>query len=739
MAAALKRFWAKRPLFGIAIILVAILAVEAFAPQWIFAGIFAGALLPLLLKYWRVSLVVAALGVFLIVSLRWRDSRQAEDEKRFAILGLRNVEGRVIEDGFGENGKWSATVRLHGAELGGRKIRWSGTGETPPAGTEMKARGTFSALEIPRNPGSPDRSQRLRNEGVVANFRASQVYSKRWISAFSASTARFKKGFRESIVAGLDEENIPAKVIRAVTLGERSRDSLDLVRSFRESGTLHVFTVSGLHVAMVGGIIWLILKWMGIPRRQAIPLIIAVMFGYVWLTGSGPAAVRAAWMGAVFLTAFALRRRTDLLNALGAVLLLSLIWDPRMIRMPGVQLSYGVVAAIGLGTMFARRCFEWIAEEETFLPKSEMGWWQRKWLHLRQQFATGLAVSLAASVGSTPLSMFHFGIVTPVSVIATVILVMQVWLLLVLALLSAALHPLSEKASVFVNQGNALVATICAGTADLFSKIPGAWVETRFPSQESLVIYDLDYGAAAACFASTTRNAVMIDAGGSFSLEREIGPSLRQLGMNPDAFIFTHQDAGHTADERLLTAMFPIHQVAQGMPEPLKAWSKGIETRTPHRGDILDFGGGAQAEILLSPHDKILGSVSDDRVMVFRMDWHGRKILWFSDAGRLSEQALLDSGIDLKADVIIAGFHESDLSLTDEFIAAVAPQAIVIPRPPGSVVDLYRTAQIVRWRKAGLTIIDQLRTGGLTVTIAGNGDLLFNGYLDESKAIVPCR
>ena len=61
-------------------------------------------------------------------------------------------------------------------------------------------------------------------------------------------------------------------------------------------------------------------------------------------------------MAAVFLGAFVFRRRPDALNSLGAVLLATLLWDGRLLFQTGVQLSYGVVAAIIIGASAGGRC-----------------------------------------------------------------------------------------------------------------------------------------------------------------------------------------------------------------------------------------------------------------------------------------------------------------------------------------------------------------------------------------------
>ncbi|MEP2776935.1 MAG: ComEC/Rec2 family competence protein [Luteolibacter sp.] len=732
----------KRPLFVLAGGLVVLLAAYSVAPQLLLPAIllFAWALGWLADKGFRFRICVALLGLVVVLGARWRDKRQADDEARFAVMGLREVEGRLIEDAAGSDGRWSAVARLRGSGMDGKKVSWMGVGEPPPAGTELKGPGVFGKLEMGRNPGSPDRAKMLRLKGVVAVFRADEMIGERWIGPYSTAAAEVKSGFYEAIVAGLDENGRAAKVIRAVVLGERSEDSLGLVRGFRESGTLHVFTVSGMHVMMLGSMIWFVLKWTGMPRRSAIPMIIVAMFGYAWLTGNGPAAMRAAWMGTVFLGAFTLRRRTDLLNALGAVLLVSLIWDPRMIRLPGVQLSYGVVAAIGLGTHAMRWCFSWLAKEEEFLPASEMGTAQRLWLSVRRKTAEALSVSAAASVGSAPLAAYHFGLVAPISVVATVVLVPIVYALLALALVSALINTFWENGSCAINRINSHAAMACAETSLFFAALPGSSLPAALPRADRLIIYDLDYGASAACFAPSTGNAVLIDTGGAFSLEGEIGTSLMRLGIRPDSAILTHADSGHVVPPGLLSEMFGMRQVASGMiPAPgsvAREWEEadhGMRISRPKKGDRLDLGNGAYAEILLSPHEELVGSLADDRAMVFMLNWAGWKILWLGDAGRLSEVAMLESGVDLKADVIVAGLHESDISLTQNFVHNVSPQAIVIPRRAGIEMDGFRGRQRRLWEKAGVKTMDQALTGGLTVSVGSGGKLVFEGFVDDSE------
>ena len=742
MKAEMRQLWVRRPLFYLAVGLVFLAFCEEFLGNFAWLAAVPWVWLAFVGGRWKGCGWAVLTSIFLLSSTQWTKQVQAADEAFFTHLGIREMQGRLLEDGDGDDGRWTAIAQLEGGDFSGKKVKWIGSGEPPPAGTMLRANGIFGNLQTERNPGTIDRSKRLRDLGVVASFRASEMRADQWTGPVAVWAAHVRKTFRDGIVAGLDENGIEAKTIRAMVLGEKARDSMELIDAFRNSGTLHVFSVSGLHVAMLGSIVWFVLKWCGVVRRWAIPAIIVVMFGYVWLTGNGPAALRAAWMGTIFLSAFMLRRRADLLNTLGAVLLISMLIDSRVIRMPGVQLSYGVVAAIGMLTVCARKWFGWIAAEEDFLPDRESGRWRKGWLIFRRKLADSLAVSSAASLGSVPLTMFHFGLFTPISVIGTVVLVPLVYWLLSLALAAAVVYPVWQGGAVLLNRGNAMIARASVETAEFFAAIPGASVSTNVRESDSLVIYDLPFGNSAACFGAARHHAVLIDSGNDRSMEIEVGPSLRRLGLEPDSMLISHADSGHACTPQLLREIFPIQQVAMGVDlagsELASGWKKlssgGVRQAFLRKGDRFKLGGGAYGEVLHSAADGQASSLTDDQCLVFMMHWKGWKILWTSDAGRHAEAAMLASGTDLKADAIIAGIHETDFSLTPDFLEKVDPELIVIGSPASSEMDTSRTIQQGKWRKKGIRVLAMEQTGGITVTCEEG--LVFSGYFDGSRTVL---
>ena len=740
-------FYERHPLFVAAMVTVTCVALT---DQNIFLGITAAVLLGilgLLLKGWRHGLAWLVCGGLALGGYVARDEFRKSTESKLLGSTGGEMQGKVLADGKGSR-FWAAPVVLQSGSQAGAKVWWEGRGEVPVAGAVVKGRGNFSPLPPPRNPGEFDQAAWLRSQGVAAVFEATLSNGSVTTSRLAEWGARIRQSFRAAVTAGLVEDSQQARVIRAIVIGEQPQDSDVLVAAFRNSGTLHAFSVSGLHVAMVGSIAWLILRLIGVPRRWAVLALLPLIFGYSWLTGNSAPAVRSAWMAAVFLGAFVFRRRPDLLNALGAVLLAAMLFDGRLLFQPGVQLSYGVVAAISVGTAWTSRAFSWLAKPELYLPLALMTPWQTRWLNFRRNLAQSLGVSLSAGIGSTPLTAFHFGLVTPISIFAGIVLVPLVFVLLCAALLSVAFYPVALPVSRWVTQVNAKVADACVLTAQGFSAIPGGHFQIPQTYQPFLLIYDLEHGAGAACFSGVNEGAVLLDCGDFHSFKSRVAPSLRRLGITPDSVVLSHPDGDHLGGGAPVWEAFPIKQVllpVESSRSPaFRSWlndapKAGILTLQAAKLPWLPMPDGARLEILHFPDPLAQSATADERVAIFRLQWRGWKILLTSDAGVGAELALLDAHQDISADVIITGHHRGDITLTDRFLDAVQPQVILASNSVFPISERLDPNRVTFWRSRGIQVIDQAKSGGVTLTIEASGGLRLTGFADHSSLILQPR
>lgn len=744
----LARQCGRHPLFAVALVaavcvlttacsiwLAAPLGLLFAATGWRFVG-------------WKTGLAWALCG-FLATGVYLARTRAAHaDEQVLLAFPGGEIHGRMLKDAKQAGMVWRGIAVLESGPRPGAKVWWEGGGEIPVAGARVTARGNFSPLQAARNPGEFDQAGWLRGQGVCAAFRAGWVDGEVSTGRWAAFGAWMRRGFRLAITDGLDETSQEAAVIRAIVIGEPPPDAEELVAAFRNSGTLHAFSVSGLHVAMAGAIGWWVLRMAGVSRRRAVLLLLPMIFGYSWITGNSPPAVRSAWMAAVFLCAFVTRRRPDLLNSLGAVLLAAALWDGRLLFLPGVQLSYGVVAAIAIGVGLTSRIFTWMALPPLYLPRDHLNRWQKFWWRLRQKTAQSLGVSVAAAVGSTPLTAWHFGLVTPVSILAGVVMVPLVFALLAAALFAAAFHPALPALSRQVNRANGWIAKSCTFTAEKFAAIPGGHFQIRPERKPFLLVYDLDHGAGAACFSGGDGSGVLLDCADLSQFKRRLAPSLRRLGVTPDSVVLSHPDGGHLGGGAQVWEAFQIRQallpVEKARSPALDAWAEdapkaGIRTLQAAAISGLPLPDGARLEILHVPDPHQQHAIADERVCVFRLHWRGWKLLFTSDAGVGTEQKMLASGRDLQADVIIAGRHRTDLSLGDRFLDAVRPQAIVASHADFPVAEKLDPGVVAFWKSRGIRVIHQGLSGGVTLRGDDDGNLRLEGFADKSVTVLKRR
>lgn len=728
-------FFRLNPLFGGALAAVIVIAACNPGLAWGTAAALGIAALAWWLTGWRGALFVLLCGLAAAGSLWKRETDRSAATRTLTSLVRPTVSGRLLADARATTSGWSAPVKLEGS---GAKVWWLGIGNPPVEDAVVESRGKFSEAEAPRNPGEFDQVQWFRQQGLSTMFSAEPgTVATGW---WAENAAWWRRKFREAVTVGLPEDSQEAQVIRAVVVGEYPRGEDQLIAAYRDSGALHAFSVSGMHVALAGIIAWWVLGWSRVSRRAAVPLLIGLMFGYSWISGNSPPALRSAWMGAVFLGAFLFRREPRLLNSLGLVLLVTALWEGRLLLLPGVQLSYGVVAVIGvLGSPFC----EWLgrfAKHDPYLPGVLLTSGQRRWYSWLRKATDNIAVAAVAWIGSTPLTLWHFRMTTPVAVLAAIPMSLGIFALMVLAAFSTSLFPFSKNAAASVNQLNGRVANGCTSMAETFARLPFGNTHFDRVPKPFLLVYDLEYGAGATCFASDS-GAVLIDCGDRRTFHRTIASSLKNLEVSPDAVMLSHADGGHVGGGTELLQTAKIRQVVLPVEKarsPLyKVWqteapATGAKLLTAHGGMRLPFPAGAELEVVSTPDPAAKDGVADDKVAIYRLHWQGWRILLVNDAGEKTERRLLEAGADLKADVLIAGHHRTDLSLSDDFIKAVAPKAIIASNSAFPVSEHLDPNKVAWWRGQGIEVFDQRESGGVTVRVEKDGALVMEGFANHA-------
>jgi len=685
--------------------------------------------------------ILVALVVFATMAAglhlhRLQPQRAAQRE----VAAAGSIPGKVIarleSEPQGTGGGWGALVEIEDGGPAG-KVWWRGFGPAPGKGARIEARGRFLPFPERRNPGEFDVADWLYRKGAWGVFEASGLARPlEPPPALDRAAARARAWFRDAVTTGLDPQSQEAAVIRAMVLGEMPQNEDVLVEAYRQSGTLHVFSVSGMHVAMVGMIFWWVLQWV-VPRRVAVVVIVLAMLGYLWITGMKTPSVRAVMMAAVLLGAFFFRQRPDLLNALGLALLAALMWDGHQLFQVGSQLSFGVVAAIGIWAAVMRGWFAFVEVKEPYLPRRLYGPWRKGWLRVRQKTASAMGASAAASVGSLPLTLWHFGFVSWISVVASPLMGLPVLALMILALAATALAPF-PMAQQKVNRWNGRVAWCCTKLAEGFAMVPGTNRPRDRPGDDFLVVYDAGQGSGAACL-HDGETSVLFDTAHRQGFRRTVLPSLRHMALRPQSIVLSHPDGGHLGGTVDAFDALPVRQVllpverarSPGFGELVEvAGKRGIATPLGRKGARYDISPDAWIEVLHEPDARDGSALADERVMVTRLHWHGWRVLFTADAGMATERKMLASGEDLQADVIVAGRHARDASLGEDFLAAVKPKVIVAGHADFPEAERVPEGWMEACERRGMRVFHQGRTGAVMLVVEENGALVVRGFLD---------
>ena len=215
-------------------------------------------------------------------------------------------------------------------------------------GNQIQVTGTISSFSDAVNPGQFSYRDYYRVKGIdyVMEVKGGQVTDGRSF-VLSVWAGKLRALLAEGITAAVGEGE-EAALFQALILGDRG-DLSDETRALYEVGGItHLLSISGLHLSLLGLGLWRLLRKLGIPMNAASLAAGLSLLAYVLFIGGSASAWRALIMFCAMLGARALGRTYDLLSALGLAGLLILWEQPLYAWQSGFQLSFAVMAGIGI-------------------------------------------------------------------------------------------------------------------------------------------------------------------------------------------------------------------------------------------------------------------------------------------------------------------------------------------------------------------------------------------------------
>ncbi len=595
-------------------------------------------------------------------------------------------------------------------------------------------------LRVPPPPGNPGQfdwrgwlaRQGIAFTGTIRPSDSCVLIARGRGNPVIALSLRLREKLERALRLGLEDDPQSAGVLAGMVIGERSEIPSDTSRDFQSTGVFHVFSVNGLHVGLVAGIVILLLHTVRFPRRWRGLVVIPLLVIYVFATGAHPGEVRALVMVSVWLVGWMLVRPADSLNNLAAAALIILVAAPMQLFDSGFILSFTVVTALVVLTPRLEAKLVPLVAHDPFLPRQSLSPWQQG---MERAMVWGMRLfsfSVAAWVGLLPLLAADFHLFTPIGILAnllvipllsivvalgvTAALACGVWPWLTLTLNNAALVPLKILLCgvewlgripyghwfvpappgwaiagyygiglVLINQRMtwprrcliAAVTVFALGVAALVMAWPGDAVD--------VTVLDLNDGMSV-FLKVHGEGGWLIDGGGQWGGQRLVLPFLRAQGVNSlAALVLTRGDEAHAGGLIMVAREVPAAQaIESGVPARSKFYSpwqealrdERIPTRMVRAGDEIMLGHRLRVRVLNPPRDATADR-SDDNSLVLLLEYGPTRLLLLSDAGATVEDRLLGSGENLRARIIIKGRPGKEPSCTDRFLDVVRPGTVV--------------------------------------------------------------
>lgn len=547
-------------------------------------------------------------------------------------------------------------------------------------------------------------------------------------------------------------ERTPEKVsdytvgwINALVLGDDSMIDEEVITLFQDWGLSHILAISGLHIGIVVGLIYVLLIKTGLFTREKAELIILIFLPfYAILAGSEPSVLRASMMVVLFILLQRLKIRLSGLDVISIVFLCLLIWNPYLIYHIGFQFSFIVT----FGIILSRR---WLSS--TSSPSFQI-----------------LIISFISQMVILPLQLNYFSLFQPLSILLNLVIVPYfsifvipfMFLFLLFSSLPAWILRGFDFLFVEIHQQ---VINFIEWIDDFLdyplylSNLPGwffivyylllvlsvlfierkRWMEgfisfvmltflltgyaaaPYFSDKGAVTMIDIGQGDSFIIELPNREGTIMIDAGARFSFEdfeatssvyeRILKPYLRANGIYQiDALFLTHEDLDHIGsvgfmmEDDLLEKIY----ISNYFEVPDEFFEIGrrkeVSIERLQVGEIVDVNN--QLFTVVSPfRDK---QSPNENSLVLHTIIGGKSWLFTGDIG-VEEELDITNHFNFQVNVLKVAHHGSNTSSGREFVEKINPEVALIPvgrnnsygHPTSEVmetfeelgVEIYRTDQ----------------------------------------------
>ncbi len=216
---------------------------------------------------------------------------------------------------------------------------------------------------------------------------------------------------RDVIASAIPEP--AAGLLTGILLGDESGISPDLEADFAATGAAHIVAISGFNMIVISSIVIGMLSRLNLPKRRAAIIALIIIGIYTIFVGASAAVTRAALMSGLLIVGRSIRRKTFVPASLAFAAILLSALNPLTLWDVGFQLSMGAVFSIALLADPLSRRFDRLLKRLSSRHADRLAAWLNE----------PIVVSLAAMLGTLPITMLYFGRVSLVALAVNLLIV----------------------------------------------------------------------------------------------------------------------------------------------------------------------------------------------------------------------------------------------------------------------------------------------------------------------------
>ena len=644
------------------------------------------------------------------------ERRGRENWRTIAFVRVDSISGKALKDGT-----------AHGV------VAVSTSGILPPGYYQGEAVEISGVIQLPKGPlaeGLFDYRKYLRRLGIYYQLQVSSTNDWRLLEPHHGKPLadRFLSWAQAALARGLPEIDEPVRLLWAMTLGWKTGLTGEVAEPFMRSGTMHIFAISGLHIALIAAMLVMILRVFGVPRSACGLIVIPLIWIYTGITGWQASAIRSTIMSTVIVAGWAINRPSDLTNSLAAAATIILAYDPQQLFQAGFQLSFLVVLSLALFGPVLTKVKDALLDPDPFLPdqlRPKIQLWSRKAAHY---FLSMVITSIAAWLGSIPLVAYYFHFLTPSSLVANLVVVPLSTAALACNMATLALagwfpapaELLNHAAWAFmswmirISEWSANIPLGCFNVqapsaisfvayyflvicllAGWFWKsklrpwclaalllLSGAWVWQWQQHRAEARISVLPLSGGEAIYTEHRAVQLLVDCGDDDSVRMTTKPFLRARGVNHvPAMLLTHGAIRQMGGIETLREVFPVeHFYASPLRFRSPAYKRVVADLQRETGLLKQVKRGDHLGpwIVLHPDVNDRFSRADDGTVVAIGEFSGVRVLLLSDLGKAGQSVLLGREPNLRADIVVAGLPTASEPLSEPLLEASQPRAVIV-------------------------------------------------------------